>query len=758
MRYLYINSKLDIGNKEYQTSILPTELKDIKNYNISRSSNNYYLQFNFNKFDNLPHQGFKIHISATIFNYQKVLDLIFDFCNKHKISFKCISNLNELRKNFSGISSLWSTGKFITMYPKTNDQFVSIIKQLYCIDALKVEEGIHVLTDKRYENSNNIFYRYGVIRGNDKYIYNQKKERLYEDYQVLSYRLPQFINEPFPTNKVKINAKYVYKKYIPIKALNSKAAGSVFFAKTKDGKLCVLKTAAYGYSDGETTPIEKLKNEKHIIKKLKLNFIPEYIEDFYEGEDYFLVESYMQGMEVGDFRALPQNNFKTQKSSKVTIKFKKIINDLINKVNKLHDMNIFIGDISSKNIIVNPNTDTVLFIDLDQTHFIRNNNLTDKAFYRTLGYFDNKISNLMPKEQDLEQLGYLLIAFFCKANMFLGVDTSGNTTIRFFEKFAKENEIPQFFINMSLNLIRYHNIDLKNITDELNSNSKICYKETKQPLFPGKLYKKLSKTLQCAKLDKLYINKKIDITKDNDFIHSDKLKFVWLNIIRNNQNVEKYFEKKEIRCKVWNSLYCIEEKLNLLAKNEKVEHLYLENIINLISCSIEIAHKYGCSEEKLLKLENVINLVIKEYQVSAYGNIGYKVTYLSKYLSPYLSDGTAGILYVLLNIKKYFNINTYNKLILKLARSLSKNTIPKNASLYHGLGGIILSLVKYRKGFSDTSLDCKIKQMISNLEYYAIEYDDNTYIISPTYTQGTLDFENGNEGILFALDFAKVMF
>lgn len=64
--------------------------------------------------------------------------------------------------------------------------------------------------------------------------------------------------------------------------------------------------------------------------------------------------------------------------------------------------------------MVNTDKNEVYFIDLDQTIFLGEVDLhkRENNFYRTEGFYDNKIQYLTPLKQDIEQLGYLLISFF----------------------------------------------------------------------------------------------------------------------------------------------------------------------------------------------------------------------------------------------------------------------------------------------------------------------------------------------------------
>ncbi|MGZ1407515.1 class III lanthionine synthetase LanKC N-terminal domain-containing protein, partial [Lactobacillus delbrueckii subsp. bulgaricus] len=69
------------------------------------------------------------------------------------------------------------------MYPSSLDDFKKVIVKLYENNVLKVQDGIAIFSDRRYRDSNVIFYRYGRLKGPDKWIYNPiTKLKEYRDY------------------------------------------------------------------------------------------------------------------------------------------------------------------------------------------------------------------------------------------------------------------------------------------------------------------------------------------------------------------------------------------------------------------------------------------------------------------------------------------------------------------------------------------------------------------------------------------------
>lgn len=66
----------------------------------------------------LPHQGWKIHVSATFENYQSVLNHVAYLAQKLDFSFKFASSQKLIHKLLDVHGARESGGKLITIYPK----------------------------------------------------------------------------------------------------------------------------------------------------------------------------------------------------------------------------------------------------------------------------------------------------------------------------------------------------------------------------------------------------------------------------------------------------------------------------------------------------------------------------------------------------------------------------------------------------------------------------------------------------------------
>ncbi|MRM98310.1 lanthionine synthetase LanC family protein [Lactobacillus taiwanensis] len=727
--------------KEY-IDILPDNVNVEDLSKLTRDKNHVFLQFNFSEYE-LPDQGFKIHISVNLVNYQKILNIIFAFCRSNRITFKYISNYSILEKNIAGKSQDIFSGKFITIYPNTFNYFKKYIEDLYKVEQLKTKSSIFIITDRRYKDSNNIFYRYGAIGRNDGYILAPNGQKI-KDNRSIGYKLPKFIDEPFPNNyDDNLKGKYIFKKYIPEKGLNFKSSGSVFdVRRIQDNKIYIMKNAKVGFSDDCNSEIKLLKKEKDNLIRLNktgITFIPKYIDSFYEDKDYFLIETKAVGENGDEFRASIENNFMDKNLRERTItKYNIVILDLLNKVEKLHHYNIYIGDLSTRNIVINKHN-KVCFIDLPQLTFLNDETLT--SHYRAKDFSDDETPFLSSIEQDNRQLGYLILALFCRSNMFLLLDNSGKTTLRFFEKYAQEFKIPNVFVEIIRQLLSKRITDLNPLISMLeDANLNECY-ECRMPnlLSLSSLKQKLLKTSQCMNIE--HINwKKKDIYPRN----AEDEDLILLRQIQEKIYLDKKISKNE-RIKVYQYL-----------KNKKYVQLqYLEDWITISTCYISVC-KLAEVDMATYILKNLFNKFSK--RVNTLDNeekIYFKMEEGVNRFSPYLANGTAGVLMILLIYKQKFNSSYWEDEIQKSIKLLKESKMPKAGGMYYGLAGIIYSLIIYNKIYKNKNLNYVIRTMLTNLQFYTLDVGTNLFLIDGTFADINVNFSDGNMGLIKVIEMTE---
>ena len=109
--------------------------------------------------EEMQSQGWKIHISSSLAEAYIVFSNVIPVLVNEQVPFKIIKSekLHEisLQKGFPREES----AKLITIYPFSNNQAISLLKHLDLV--LKDVDGQNILSDKRYNNNSNLYYRYG---------------------------------------------------------------------------------------------------------------------------------------------------------------------------------------------------------------------------------------------------------------------------------------------------------------------------------------------------------------------------------------------------------------------------------------------------------------------------------------------------------------------------------------------------------------------------------------------------------------------
>jgi len=112
--------------------------------------------------DSDPRQGWKIHVSGTVLSACDVFETVAPYLRKIGVAFKAPSTLEDLIRINTGLFKGYSqVGKFITIYPRNDDEFRKVIFALYRRIPGKPAAPA-VPFEFRYKNSN-IYFRYGAF-------------------------------------------------------------------------------------------------------------------------------------------------------------------------------------------------------------------------------------------------------------------------------------------------------------------------------------------------------------------------------------------------------------------------------------------------------------------------------------------------------------------------------------------------------------------------------------------------------------------
>jgi serine/threonine protein kinase len=109
----------------------------------------------------LPVQGWKIHVSSTIHEARHVLAIVAREAVELGVSFKHLPDARALHEQSAKYADRGRSGKFITVYPATDDQFEALLVALG--DRLDGIQGPYILSDVRWRHGP-VYFRWGGFK------------------------------------------------------------------------------------------------------------------------------------------------------------------------------------------------------------------------------------------------------------------------------------------------------------------------------------------------------------------------------------------------------------------------------------------------------------------------------------------------------------------------------------------------------------------------------------------------------------------
>jgi serine/threonine protein kinase len=417
--------------------------------------------------NDFPRQGFKIHISATILNAKEILKTSIPIIVSHNSNFKFLKELKNLLFMNSRMANRGSSGKFITIYPPNEEVFKALLEELY--KSLKHYEGPYILSDMRYKDCKVLYYRYGGfwkmerinVKGERIYVIEAPDGSYYDDIRHPFYTLPPWVKDPFGNETISPKEEIILKeRYKVISAIQFSNNGGIYSAyDLLENKEVIIKEARpyVSMSLNGIDAVYLLKKEYEILKMLENeNVAPKAYEIFQEWEHWFLVEEKLEGINLRNFVAINApilNPLASEKDFQNYLeKFITIAENIAKHLSILHKYNIVFGDFSPNNIIINPQTLNVKFIDFEGAYIIG----SDKWYnVFTPGFSSPQLrKNKRPTfEDDYYAFGEILQALlFTNNTLFFIAPTLRK---KFLNKLIKDYHFPKIFKEVILNLIKY---------------------------------------------------------------------------------------------------------------------------------------------------------------------------------------------------------------------------------------------------------------------------------------------------------------
>lgn len=322
-------------------------------------------------------QGWKIHLSSIITEAESLLSLVIPILQKRNIPFKCAFNKEILIQINEGSMGSTAVGKFITIYPNSDEESRLISDEL--IDKTKGFHGPVILTDLKLGDV--VYVRYGafnaIIQENrvgikTRLIY-RPNGTLISDQYTIPFKTPPGIVNPF-SNRIgknlnrSIENKIIGPGYILVNTIKKRSRGSVFWAVDVRNKhniqpKIIKEGRCYCLSDEYGRDMRyRLRFQEQLHKKLH-DVIPipnsdpyfEVDDNGYLPLDFVKGESFLSIIQKNPWRIMSNDQRK---------RILALLQKVLRVTSKLHKVNYVHRDLTLQNIWVN-NSDEIYLLDLE---------------------------------------------------------------------------------------------------------------------------------------------------------------------------------------------------------------------------------------------------------------------------------------------------------------------------------------------------------------------------------------------------------
>lgn len=307
-------------------------------------------------------QGWKLHVSATILTANDVLEKVAPFLHARKALFKTPLSLLELGKLNAGIHYGYSQiGKFITVYPQTNEEALDLAEELHRLTTGLAAPMIPF--DTPFCEGSSVYYRYGAFKyiemdnpdGSRTPVIKDYAGNLTPDRRDTKDAAPDWVLNPFPKQEPnKILAENPLRTTFKVfRALAQRGKGGVYQAvdlSTEPPRLCIIKE---GRKDGEVDwhgcdGYGYVKREAGVLSTLQSAGVPSVYSSFELGNNFYLVTEYIEGASLDRLLVKRKRRLSIKRAIKFGIK-------LASLLTKIHSAGWVWRDCKPANIVVTKN-------------------------------------------------------------------------------------------------------------------------------------------------------------------------------------------------------------------------------------------------------------------------------------------------------------------------------------------------------------------------------------------------------------------
>ncbi|MEN3537236.1 class III lanthionine synthetase LanKC [Microbispora sp. ZYX-F-249] len=316
----------------------------------------------------LPSQGWKIHISSSLAEAERVIAAAWDYCAPRGLAFKFLRGRRVMTMQNSKYAFRGSSGKLVTIYPVDEAQLELTLKEL--AEILDGVEGPYILSDLRYGDGP-LFVRYGGFA--ERHCLDDSGERvlaiedadgnLVPDVRGPAFALPSWVTLPAFLEPHLAARNAVTLEGVPYdveSVLHFSNGGGVYLGRDRrTGEKVVLKEARphAGLDVEGRDAVTRLRHEAAIMERLAgLDAVPALRDYFTVGEHHFLVQEYIDGTSLSQLIAQKHPLTRADRTPEMTADYAGWAVGMLAKVraavSALHERGVVFGDLHPFNILV----------------------------------------------------------------------------------------------------------------------------------------------------------------------------------------------------------------------------------------------------------------------------------------------------------------------------------------------------------------------------------------------------------------------
>lgn len=314
--------------------------------------------------EQLPKHGWKIHISSRSIEFPQLLSRAVGVLEKHETAFKIACDGLTLTSLNDGAFGAALVGKAITAYPRSVEQFRSLVCDL--ADELSGYAGPRIRSDKQYRREAPIYYRYGPFQqewlvdesGATQLIMSGPEGETFPGTATPFYEPPPWAVDPFGTSAQSGRHPDMFAgRYVVTCGLHASPRGDVLAARDlKTGESCIIKQARAHVSESEDGADNRLRlrNERRVLERLHdIPGLPRVMAHLRAGEDEYLVMTLLPGTDFTQWRSRWDSEFWWGPGGcgNGVQRLADAFDVLGGTINAIHDAGVVVRDISPRNVL-----------------------------------------------------------------------------------------------------------------------------------------------------------------------------------------------------------------------------------------------------------------------------------------------------------------------------------------------------------------------------------------------------------------------